>query len=190
MALSLLTSGPVDRSRALEVLRPILLRDEELYWFGQVFTPLMDSNDPGAVRLVCAVAACDPQVLTCGDGFVVRKFVQCGKRECVNCLKVGLEDRTPAGSGSGRYEGQQVERQFTRGDRVAIAISAARLDKYEYDTLAPDAKRAQRRAELKEWLEWQFDRVKNGEMAEILAERAASSAASSPPRVFDWREVR
>ena len=163
-ALILLRHGDKDRVGALDALEPILAQDDGTHKYPGAISPLLATKDERASKLACGIlkkTKFNEQPGWLAEP-VLQRLLLAGRQECLDYLLAKLDSDKTHGGSSGARNGKHVEQSLVEGDDMALAVAKWRLDKSEYDTLAPDDECRTRRKQLKTWLIEQFALVKAG----------------------------
>lgn len=169
-ALILLRHGDRTQLEGLDQLEAILARRNSTESYARALGVLLATGDERALKVACRALENEEIDLTFGGDTIVRRLFLAGRAEARDFLVAALDATT---TDDDPFSG-------SRADEVAELLADWRRDEFEFNRDAPAAERAQKRAELKQWLARQFDLIHAGKPPEIPAD------AGDPP-TGGWR---
>jgi hypothetical protein len=169
-ALILLRHGDRANTEGLEPLKEVLARDDGSHFYPRALDALLAVKCEPATTLAVGILQKPRFADDFNHSAILHRLILAGRKEALDHVLAGLDDTESAGTSLGKYQGKEVKREQTRGDRMAGAVAEWRTDKWEFENLAPDDQRKKQREELKGWLKEQFARIKAGQKPEMRTE--------------------
>ena len=160
--LILLGYGDKEHLEGLSELSAILEKDDGSYWYPRAIETLLSSGKEELLKLSSGILKKEHFEAGYGGAPIVHRLLLAGRKECLNYLVAGLANSKSAGTSSGIWNGQDVERKITAADETAGLLAALHADKFEYHELAPDDQRTKEREDLEIWLKEQFALITSG----------------------------
>jgi hypothetical protein len=161
-ALILLAHGDRARVEGLAELRAALEADASCELYPLAIDPLLATKNEEALRLADGILAVEAFGRSWNRGPVLERLVLAGREAALRYTARALGSDADAGTTSGEWKGERVERRVEEGDRAAEIVAGWRGGGFAFEPLAPEGERRARRAELSRWLGEEFARIRAG----------------------------
>ena len=161
-SLILLRHGDREKLEGLPQLADVLDRDSGMRWFPLALPDLLAIGNEATMQLAGSVLHKKTFIgcKTCYSGIhaeMVHRLFWAGSEECLDYLLTHLDGSEVV---STLIDVQQNRFRQTRGDLTARMVSSWRSDGVDYNPVAPEEERKERRKEIKKWVMEQFRRLK------------------------------
>ena len=168
-SLILFRIGDRSRNEGFAELKAALASDEGDLLYPRAIDPLVDRGDKASVSLAVGILKkSNFSPMFTGVG-IINRLLRTGRPEVLENLVKRLDTKGGAQPEIVEWKGQQVTRTYTPGDEFAFGLGELRTDKWTYDMFAPDADRARKRDEMKDWLRNQVELIRAGKPTSLKA---------------------
>jgi hypothetical protein len=172
-ALILLKDGDRSKYEGLDVLQPILDKDDSSFFYPRAIPTLLATKDEKLIGVACGVLK-KPALLTSAwdSADQIRRLFLAGRPECRDFLIAELKDTVPGKDTETSMgpDGKTVTTHPPASQNIVNIICRWRKDDFHIDESSPSKEQLKKRQELSDWINAQFALIQQGKAPDMKTE--------------------